>query len=156
MDRGDRKYFAMDAATAAAVAAAAAAAPEPEPAGVIGQLFSPSASAGASSSAGGAGENQYRLYSVLVFCSAPFGGHYFTYIRPLTSDQWYKFNDERVTKVEEKEAVEGMFGGSEYQMPPWKTSSAYMLVYVRESAIPELSAEVTEDDLAAHMRDVKV
>ena len=83
-------------------------------------------------------------------------GHYFAYIKDLHTHKWYKFDDERVTKVEEKEAVEGMFGGSEYQRPPWKTSSAYMLVYVLESAIPELSVEVMEDDLAAHMRNVKV
>ena len=100
--------------------------------------------------------NVYRLHSVLVHSGGPNGGHYYAFIRPLTSDQWYKFDDERVTKVEEKEAVEGMFGGSEYQRPPWKTSSAYMLVYVLESAIPELSVEVMEDDLAAHMRNVKV
>ena len=70
----------------------------------------------------------------------------------LTLEKGHRYNLE----VEEKEAVEGMFGGSEYQRPPWKTSSAYMLVYVLESAIPELSVEVTEDDLAAHMRNVKV
>jgi ubiquitin carboxyl-terminal hydrolase 7 len=104
--------------------------------------------------------NVYRLHSVLVHSGGPNGGHYYAFIRPLTSDQWYKFDDERVTKVKEKEAVEGQFGGSEHQThpghtPQWKfpkISNAYMLVYVRESAIPEINVEVTADDVAAHLR----
>jgi len=104
--------------------------------------------------------NAYRLHSVLVHSGGPNGGHYYAFIRPLTSEQWYKFDDERVTKVKEKEAVEGQFGGSEHQThpghtPQWKfpkISNAYMLVYVRESAIPEINVEVTADDVAAHLR----
>eukprot|EP00964_Phaeocystis_antarctica_P105998 scaffold70963_cov103-Phaeocystis_antarctica.AAC.3 len=104
--------------------------------------------------------NVYRLHSVLVHSGGPNGGHYYAFIRPLTSEQWYKFDDERVTKVKEKEAVEGQFGGSEHQThpghtPQWKfpkISNAYMLVYVRESAIPEINVEVTADDVAAHLR----
>jgi len=106
------------------------------------------------------GVNVYRLHSVLVHSGGPNGGHYYAFIRPLTSEQWYKFDDERVTKVKEKEAVEGQFGGSEHQThpghtPQWKfpkISNAYMLVYVRESAIPEINVEVTADDVAAHLR----
>ena len=104
--------------------------------------------------------NVYRLHSVLVHSGGPNGGHYYAFIRPLTSEQWYKFDDERVTKVKETEAVEGQFGGSEHQThpghtPQWKfpkISNAYMLVYVRESAIPEINVEVTADDVAAHLR----
>ena len=43
--------------------------------------------------------NQYRLQSVLVHSGGPNGGHYYAFIRPLTSEQWYRFDDERVTKV---------------------------------------------------------
>ena len=104
--------------------------------------------------------NVYRLHSVLVHSGGPNGGHYYAFIRPLTSEQWFKFDDERVTKVKEKEAVEGQFGGSDHQThpghtPQWKfpkISNAYMLVYVRESAIPEINVEVTADDVAAHLR----
>ena len=104
--------------------------------------------------------NQYRLHSVLVHSGGPNGGHYYAFVRPLDTEQWYKFDDERVTKVKEKEAVDGQFGGSEHQThpghtPQWKfpkISNAYMLVYVRESAIPEINVEVTSDDVAAHLR----
>ena len=104
--------------------------------------------------------NVYRLHSVLVHSGGPNGGHYYAFVRPLGSEQWYRFDDERVTKVKEKEAVEGQFGGTEHQQQPghtpqWKfqkVSSAYMLVYVRESAIPEINTEVTADDIAVHLR----
>jgi len=104
--------------------------------------------------------NMYRLHSVLVHSGGPNGGHYYAFVRPLGSEQWYRFDDERVTKVKEKEAVEGQFGGTEHQQQPghtpqWKfqkVSSAYMLVYVRESAIPEINTEVTADDIAVHLR----
>lgn len=104
--------------------------------------------------------NVYRLHSVLVHSGGPNGGHYYAFVRPLCTEQWYRFDDERVTKVKEKEAVEGQFGGAEHQQQPghtpqWKfqkLSSAYMLVYVRESAIPEINTEVTSDDIAVHLR----
>ena len=105
--------------------------------------------------------NVYRLHSVLVHSGGPNGGHYYAYIRPLGNDQqWYRFDDERVTKVKEKEAIEGQFGGLEHHQhpghtPQWKypkISSAYMLVYVREAAIAEINIDVTADDVAAHLR----
>ena len=88
------------------------------------------------------------------------GGHYYAFIRPLGSNDWFRFDDERVTKVKAAEAIEGQFGGLEHQQnpghtPQWKypkISSAYMLVYVRESEIPEINTEVTADDVAAHLR----
>jgi len=104
--------------------------------------------------------NLYHLHSVLVHSGGPNGGHYYAFIRPLGVEQWFKFDDERVTKVKEKEAVEGQYGGLEHHTAPghtpqWKypkISSAYMLVYVRESAIGDINIDVTADDIAAHLR----
>merc|ERR1719238_2033653 len=58
-------------------------------------------------------KNVYRLHSVLVHSGGMNGGHYYAFIRPLGMEQWYRFDDERVTKVKEKEAVEYQFGGVE-------------------------------------------
>ena len=104
--------------------------------------------------------NVYRLHSVLVHSGGPNGGHYYAFIRPLGSNDWFRFDDERVTKAKEKEATEGQFGGHEHQTPPghtpqWKfpkISNAYMLVYIRESSIPEINVELTQDDVALHVR----
>ena len=65
-----------------------------------------------------------------------------------------------MTKVKEKEAVEGQFGGLEHQQHPghtpnWKMpriSNAYMLVYVRESEIPDINVDVSADDISQHLR----
>ena len=104
--------------------------------------------------------NLYKLHSVLVHSGGPNGGHYYAFIRPLGVEQWYRFDDERVTKVTQKEAVEGQFGGVEHNTQPghtpqWKfpkISNAYMLVYIRESSIPEINVELTQDDVALHVR----
>ncbi|MBA0836046.1 hypothetical protein Goarm_008290, partial [Gossypium armourianum] len=78
-------------------------------------------------------------YSVLVHSGGVHGGHYYAYIRPTLSDQWYgssseasqpmlialrvlylqlayaryKFDDERVTKEDMKKALEEQYGGEE-------------------------------------------
>jgi hypothetical protein len=51
--------------------------------------------------------------SVLVHSGGVHGGHYYAYIRPTLSDQWYKFDDERVTKEELKRALDEQYGGEE-------------------------------------------
>jgi ubiquitin carboxyl-terminal hydrolase 7 len=50
---------------------------------------------------------------VLVHSGGVHGGHYYAFIRPTLSDQWYKFDDERVTKEELKRALEEQYGGEE-------------------------------------------
>lgn len=56
-----------------------------------------------------AADQRYKLLSVLVHAGANQGGHYYAYIRP-DGKQWYKFDDETVTQVEEAEAIAGQFG----------------------------------------------
>ena len=104
---------------------------------------------------------QYRLYSVLVHVGGFHGGHYYGFIRPSATDpQWYKFDDELVVKVEDKEAVDDNFGGSLAQSNPYasnlkiqKQNSAYMLTYVRNSAADQILAPVTEADVPASVVD---
>ncbi|XP_027935811.1 uncharacterized protein LOC114190931 isoform X2 [Vigna unguiculata] len=43
---------------------------------------------------------------VLVHRSGVNGEHYYAYIRPTLSNQWFKFDDERVTKEDENRALE--------------------------------------------------
>ncbi|XP_059628517.1 ubiquitin C-terminal hydrolase 12-like isoform X1 [Cornus florida] len=57
--------------------------------------------------------NLYTLHSVLVHSGGVHGGHYYAYIRPTLSDQWFKFDDERVTKEDIKRALEEQYGGEE-------------------------------------------
>ncbi|CAI9095951.1 OLC1v1031998C1 [Oldenlandia corymbosa var. corymbosa] len=103
--------------------------------------------------------NLYTLHSVLVHSGGLRGGHYYAFIRPNLDDQWYKFNDERVTKEDEKQALEEQYGGEgEYlgfNINPvkfTKSSSAYMLVYIRESDKDKIICDVDEKDIAEHLR----
>eukprot|EP01026_Neomeris_dumetosa_P018798 TRINITY_DN1741_c0_g2_i4.p1 TRINITY_DN1741_c0_g2~~TRINITY_DN1741_c0_g2_i4.p1 ORF type:complete len:934 (-),score=143.44 TRINITY_DN1741_c0_g2_i4:362-2860(-) len=100
--------------------------------------------------------NVYLLHSVLVHSGSLHTGHYFAYIRP-DGNNWFKFDDEKVTKVEEKQAIAEQFGGDDmpgmmtkHQMQ--KFSNAYMLVYVRQSDWNTVMCEVTEEELAENLR----
>ncbi|KAG8488661.1 hypothetical protein CXB51_016728 [Gossypium anomalum] len=103
-------------------------------------------------------------YSVLVHSGGVHGGHYYAFIRPTLSDQWYKFDDERVTKEDMKRALEEQYGGEEelpqtnpgFNNTPFKFtkySNAYMLVYIRESDKDKIICNVDEKDIAEHLRE---
>ncbi|XP_044462738.1 ubiquitin C-terminal hydrolase 12-like isoform X4 [Mangifera indica] len=107
--------------------------------------------------------NLYTLHSVLVHSGGVHGGHYYAYIRPTLSDQWFKFDDERVTKEDIKRALEEQYGGEEelphanpgFNNSPFKFtkySNAYMLVYIRESDKDKIICNVDEKDIAEHLR----
>lgn len=107
--------------------------------------------------------NLYTLHSVLVHSGGVHGGHYYAYIRPTLSDQWLKFDDERVTKEDIKRALEEQYGGEEelpqtnpgFNNAPFKFtkySNAYMLVYIRESDKDKIICNVDEKDIAEHLR----
>ncbi|KAI4384336.1 hypothetical protein MLD38_002507 [Melastoma candidum] len=107
--------------------------------------------------------NLYTLHSVLVHSGGVHGGHYYAYIRPTLSDQWFKFEDERVTKEDIKRALEEQYGGEEelpqtnpgFNNAPFKFtkySNAYMLVYIRESDKEKIICDVDEKDIAEHLR----
>ncbi|KAL4560640.1 hypothetical protein LXL04_032793 [Taraxacum kok-saghyz] len=107
--------------------------------------------------------NLYTLHSVLVHSGGVHGGHYYAFIRPTLSDQWFKFDDERVTKEDLKRALEEQYGGEEelpqtnpgYNNAPFKFtkySNAYMLVYIRQSDKEKIICDVDEKDIAEHLR----
>ncbi|XP_071709501.1 ubiquitin C-terminal hydrolase 13-like isoform X2 [Rutidosis leptorrhynchoides] len=107
--------------------------------------------------------NLYTLHSVLVHSGGVHGGHYYAFIRPNLSDQWFKFDDEQVTKEDMKRALEEQYGGEEelpqinpgFNKAPFKFtkhSNAYMLVYIRESDKEKINCDVDEKDIAEHLR----
>ncbi|KAL3620230.1 ubiquitin carboxyl-terminal hydrolase 13 [Castilleja foliolosa] len=104
--------------------------------------------------------NLYTLHSVLVHSGGVHDGHYHAFIRTL-SNQWYKFDDERVTKEDMKKALEELYGGEEEINPGinnilfkfTKHSNAYMLVYIRESDTDKIMCQVDEKDIAKHLME---
>ena len=111
--------------------------------------------------------NLYALHSVLVHSGGVHGGHYYAYIRPTLEPDggWFKFDDERVSKEEPSAAIDQQFGGQD-ETPPapgygtynpqqfkyTRHSNAYMLVYVRLCDKDHIVCPVSEDEIAAHLR----
>ncbi|KAI3862196.1 hypothetical protein MKW92_038946 [Papaver armeniacum] len=78
--------------------------------------------------------NLYTLYSVLVHS----GGECF--IRPTLSEQWFKFDDERVTKEDIKRALEEQYGG-EVEFPQTNPGDR-----------DKVMCDVDEKDIAEYLR----
>ena len=109
----------------------------------------------------------FDLQSVVVHVGEYGVGHYYSYVRPdVRTDEWYRFNDDAVEKVNFQEVMDDAFGGlnEEKSIPPAKkqsllrrlfsilqgssdvasygwggsSSNAYVLQYVKRSDIPLL------------------
>lgn len=104
----------------------------------------------------------YKLHGVLVHSGDLHGGHYFALIKPDRETRWLKFDDDRVTPVTDREVLEENYGGEAMngvtptvqrnQVRPIKRfTNAYMLVYIRESAINEVLQSFTEEDTPPHL-----
>ena len=122
---------------------------------------------------GRSAQNVYRLYSVLVHSGGVHGGHYYAYIRPnVKGSEWFRFDDEKVTKEDEKSATSDQFGEDDVHFNPQqnqlnhvnnnrfntiggggKYSNAYMLVYVRESEMDGIFRDVEKRDIAQHLQE---
>ncbi|KAF7811470.1 Ubiquitin carboxyl-terminal hydrolase 12 [Senna tora] len=109
-----------------------------------------------------------NLTRVLVHSGGVSGGHYYAYIRPNLSNQWFKFDDQRVTKEDMKMAIDEQYGGEEefpfpHTIPednniPFKftkISNAYVLVYIRESDKDKIMCDLDEKDIPKHFRTRK-
>ena len=98
--------------------------------------------------------SEYVLLAVFVHSGDNHGGHYVVYVNPQCEGQWYKFDDDVVCRATRKEAIDMNFGGGAGEclgLPLKQNTSAYMLVYVRRSAIGDVLQKVTRDMLPAHL-----
>jgi len=111
----------------------------------------------------------YDLQSVVIHVGEYGSGHYYAYVRPdIAKNTWYRFNDDKVTKVSFKEVIADAYGEKVRSRPAKKekvqrrrrfgfpcpfspfgnslgwggpTSNAYMIQYVRRDDIPKLYSE---------------
>ncbi|RGB42735.1 ubiquitin carboxyl-terminal hydrolase 5 [Rhizophagus diaphanus] len=106
--------------------------------------------------------HKYLLHGVLVHSGDLHGGHYFALLKPEKDGKWFKFDDDRVTPVIDKEVLEDNYGG-EYPNANAITirsagrnhkrfTNAYMLVYIRESNVDEILSPVVPDDIPEHLQ----
>lgn len=74
-----------------------------------------------------------------VHIGNPNSGHYVPYICPKLDGHWVKFDDRMVDESTELEAINENFGGTD--------KSAYVLIYVKTSCVPEIFPDVTIDEV---------
>ena len=116
----------------------------------------------------------YQLHGVLVHSGDLHAGHYYAFLKPHKDGYWYKFDDDRVTRATNREALEDNFGG-EYTntlngttgvrnpysrtVTTKRSMSAYMLVYIRQSRadliLEELPAEAAPSHIATQLAEEK-
>ncbi|KAJ3038550.1 hypothetical protein HDV00_000555 [Rhizophlyctis rosea] len=98
---------------------------------------------------------RYHLHGVLVHSDDLSGGRYFALIRPQKNGKWYKFDDDRVVPVLDREVFEDNFGGAVEgtgEAPVERLTNAYMLVYVRECDLDDMLSLVERSDILEHLQ----
>ena len=98
---------------------------------------------------------KYELHSVLIHSGDLHSGNNYALIKPDRGTQWFKFDDDRVTPVTDREVLEGSYG----REPPRgvipqaqdriteMSTNAYILAYIRQAAIGEVMSPLTEEDI---------
>lgn len=79
------------------------------------------------------GPYNYELFSINIHSGSASGGHYYAYIREFENGEWFCFNDQSVTPINQ-EAIEKSYGGalasrSFYSSAYSSSTNAYMLMY---------------------------
>ena len=107
-------------------------------------------------------KQRYHLLGVLVHSGDVHSGHYCAFLRPEKDGKWYKFDDDRVTIVTEREALNENYGDSEIstigaggrpiQKLHRRFTNAYMLVYVREVDFDRILCHIPQDVLPVHIK----
>ncbi|CAB5149159.1 unnamed protein product [Rhizophagus irregularis] len=106
--------------------------------------------------------HKYLLHGVLVHSGDSHEGHYFALFKPEKDDKWFKFDDDHVIPVIDKEVFEDNYGG-EYPNENTITirsaarnherfTNAYLLVYIRESNVDEILSPVVPEDIPEHLQ----
>lgn len=80
----------------------------------------------------------YTLFAVLSHCGNGSYGHYVNYINRSLTGTWLKFNDDKISLVQQSDAIDANFGNIDNV----DDFNAYMLVYVRDNQATDVFASV--------------
>lgn len=96
---------------------------------------------------------EYTLHAVLVHSGDNHGGHYVVYINPLGDGKWCKFDDDVVSRCTKAEAIDQNYGGvdDDLSLAARHCSNAYMLVYIRDSAMSTVLQEIKESEIPCEL-----
>ncbi|XP_017301400.1 ubiquitin carboxyl-terminal hydrolase 47-like [Diaphorina citri] len=71
----------------------------------------PSTSATKDPSMNAKGPYVYELFSIMIHSGSASGGHYYAYIKNFSTDEWYCFNDQSVTRITDEDIHKSYGGG---------------------------------------------
>lgn len=91
---------------------------------------------------------EYELYSIMIHSGSATGGHYYAYIKCFEKDQWYNFNDEKVTKLDRHEICKAF--GTSYSI--YSSATAYMLLYRQKNA-QRNEKFIRTEEFSEHIRE---
>lgn len=85
-------------------------------------------------------EFPYTLHCIVIHEGEDNSGHYYSYIKNHIEDKWFKYDDHRVSYVEEEQVLGEAFGLTKLK------TSAYLVMYVAKSVIDKPHGFKTEFD----------
>ncbi|CAF1020499.1 unnamed protein product, partial [Didymodactylos carnosus] len=95
---------------------------------------------------------KYKLMSVLVHSGDNSSGHYVAFISPELNGEWFKFDDEVVSRCAPTDALDRNFGGiNDEDGSITYNTSAYMLVYIREDCRDDVLSDINMSVLPEHL-----
>ncbi len=83
----------------------------------------------------------YRLHAAFFHRGSAGGGHYWVYIFDHKKEVWRKYNDDRVSVVQNRNEIFGKPTQDGWGPPP----NPYLLIYIRADRIHELAETVRRD-----------
>ncbi|CAG8473953.1 35423_t:CDS:10, partial [Racocetra persica] len=91
----------------------------------------------------------YLLHGVIVHVGDFHGGTYYIFLKPEKNGKWFKFNDEKIIPVIDKEVLENNYGGKDPNVDINVTACS--LIYIRESDIDFVLSPILDEDIPEHL-----
>ncbi|KAF0434881.1 cysteine proteinase [Gigaspora margarita] len=95
--------------------------------------------------------HNYLLYGVIVHNGDLHEGSYYVFLKPEKNDKWFKFDDNRVIPVTDKEVLEDNYGVEAPNVI--NSTNAYILIYIRESDIDFVLSPILDDNMPKHLQN---
>lgn len=104
------------------------------------------------------GPYNYELFSIMIHSGSASGGHYYAYIKEFENGEWFCFNDQSVSPINQ-EAIEKSYGGaasarSFYSSAYSSSTNAYMLMYRQVDAQRNVSS-IKRDAFPEHIKQLQ-
>lgn len=104
------------------------------------------------------GPYNYELFSIMIHSGSASGGHYYAYIKEFENGEWFCFNDQSVSPINQ-EAIEKSYGGaassrSFYSSAYSSSTNAYMLMYRQVDPQRNVSA-IKRDAFPEHIKQLQ-